>query len=131
MTTEQRNKIYELRESGLGYKAIAKELSLSPSAVRCVCDTKKKEDALLGVCKNCGIKIRSIKGKKKRLFCSDKCRMIWWNNHKDQVNRKAYYTFICKGCGKEFKSYGNNGRTYCSIACYSRSRGKEANGNER
>ena len=129
MTTVEKNKVYELREQGLGYKAIAKALSLTPSAVRYVCTAKEQEDTLAGVCKNCGLKIRSIQGRKKRVFCSDKCRMMWWNNHQDQVKRKAFYTITCKGCGKEFISYGNKNRAFCSVSCYAKSRVKEANGN--
>ena len=66
MTIVEKKRIYELREQGLGYKAIAKELSLTPSAVRCVCAAKEKDDMLAGSCKNCGIRIISVKGRKKR-----------------------------------------------------------------
>ena len=130
MTIVEKKRVYELREQGLGYKAIAKELSLTPSAVRCVCVAKEKDDMLAGSCKNCGLRITSIKGRKKRVFCSDKCRMLWWNNHKDQVNRKAFYTIVCKGCGKEFISYGNKSRQFCSFECYANSRKKEDKSHE-
>lgn len=125
MTLEEKNKIIELRKQGLGYKSIAKALSLTPSAIRYVCSTQEKEDALAGSCKNCGIKIMSITGRKKRVFCSDKCRLMWWNNHKEQVNKKAFYTIVCKGCGKEFISYGNKKRQFCSFECYAKSRVKK------
>jgi Mn-dependent DtxR family transcriptional regulator len=81
MIDEMKSKIYELRKLGYGYKKIAKELSLTPSAVRHVCNKMSEEELLNGRCENCGIKIKSIKGKKKKRFCSDQCRWDWWNNY--------------------------------------------------
>lgn len=117
MTSNEREKIKELRNLGLGYKKTAKEMSLTISAVRCVCSSLTEDKKLNGNCKNCGLKIKSIKGKKKKIFCSDKCRMQWWNSHIKEV-KKAYYTIVCKCCGEAFKAYGNNQRIYCSHNCY-------------
>jgi endogenous inhibitor of DNA gyrase (YacG/DUF329 family) len=47
------------------------------------------EDQLVGNCKQCGIEIRLIKGKKKKQFCSDRCRWDWWNNHIKETKHKA------------------------------------------
>ena len=80
MKTEIKNQIKQLRNAGKGYKKIAKELSLTPSAVRYACHKMSDEELLHGKCENCGIKIKSIKGKKKKRFCSDRCRWDWWNN---------------------------------------------------
>lgn len=44
---------------------------------------------LSGTCLNCGIEIRSIKGKKKKRFCSDRCRWDWWNNHIKEEKLKS------------------------------------------
>jgi endogenous inhibitor of DNA gyrase (YacG/DUF329 family) len=44
---------------------------------------------LLGTCLKCGIEIKSIKGKKKRRFCSDRCRWDWWNNHIKEEKQKS------------------------------------------
>ena len=57
-------------------------------------------------------------GKRKKQYCSDACRMDWWNAHQDKVKRKAYYSFTCAECGKTFSSYGNAKRVYCSHSCY-------------
>ena len=56
--------------------------------------------------------------RKKKKFCSDACRMSWWNKNLDKVNRKAVYEFICPHCQQPFTAYGNAGRKYCSHACY-------------
>ena len=127
MQKELRNKIFELRNSGMGYKSIAKELSLTPSAVRNVCTSKLNDPELYGNCKNCGKRVKQTPGKKKRQFCSDKCRMTWWNSHRDDVKRNTFYTFKCPCCNSEFVAYGNSKRIYCSISCYAKSRTKRGN----
>lgn len=62
--------------------------------------------------------IQSIKGKKRKQFCCDRCRWDWWNSHIKEVNKKAFYTLTCKYCGKEFTAYGNQKRVYCCQDCY-------------
>ena len=127
MQIELKNRILELKKLGMGYKAIAKELSITPSAVRNVCTSKYNDPEKYGNCKNCGIKTRQTPGKKKRQFCSDKCRMAWWNVHKDEIKRKAFYNYKCPCCNKEFVAYGNSKRIYCSINCFINSRSKRSN----
>ena len=126
MTDVTKNQIRELREKGYGYKRISKELSISISQIRYAVDGFNKEAAVvsIGTCKECGMRIVSQKGKKKKLFCSDACRMKWWNSHLDQVNRKANYTIVCQHCGKEFVVYGNAKRKFCCHTCYAKSRNK-------
>lgn len=109
--------ILKLRNNGYGYKKIAKELSISVSAARYAC-LKNEEKSKTTHCKNCSLPIMSIEGKRKKIFCSDKCRYNWWNNSQDQINKKAFYTHQCKTCNKEFIAYGNNKRIYCSQECY-------------
>ena len=50
---------------------------------------KNYDDELVGTCLKCGIEIRSIKGKKKKRFCSDRCRWDWWNNHIKEEKLKS------------------------------------------
>ena len=38
---------------------------------------------------------------------------------------KAYYTLTCRYCGKQFESYGNSHRVFCSRDCYLQFRRKE------
>ncbi len=79
---DKNKRINELRDLGYGYKRIAKELSITPSAVRHACNKIEEESILKGFCKNCDKEMLSIKGKKKKLFCSDKCRWQWWNEQR-------------------------------------------------
>ncbi|MDD3107257.1 MAG: hypothetical protein PHP65_05635 [Bacilli bacterium] len=81
MNTKIKNQIKQMSIEGKGYKKIAKELSLTPSAVRYTCNKMTEDELLHGKCENCGIKIKSMKGKKKKRFCCDQCRWDWWNNH--------------------------------------------------
>ena len=74
-------KILELRDKGYGYKKIATELLLKRDQVRYICNLKEK-NPLGGNCKNCGRNIKSVRGKKKKVYCSNKCRYQWWNKQK-------------------------------------------------
>ncbi|HHT82603.1 MAG TPA: hypothetical protein GX003_04130 [Acholeplasmataceae bacterium] len=78
---QQVDKILELRNEGFGYKRIANELKTSIGMVRYTI-AKAEKNTLSGFCKNCGIKTLSVKGKKAKKFCSDRCRYKWWNNHR-------------------------------------------------
>lgn len=118
MTLEEKSKIYQLKKEGYGYKKIANELGISVSSVQSFLKRNPMDLDLLGTCKRCGMTIQSIKGKKRKQFCSDRCRWDWWNSHIKEVNKKAFYTLTCKHCGKEFTAYGNQKRVYCCHDCY-------------
>ena len=118
MTLEEKTKIIELKNEGYGYKKIAKELNLPISSIQYFLKNNPIDLELVGACKCCGKTIQSIKGKKRKQFCSDRCRWDWWNDHIKEVNKKAYYTLTCKHCGKEFTAYGNQKRVYCCHECY-------------
>ncbi len=83
---------------------------------------KKQEPVLVGRCKNCDKEIFQEPHMKKKKFCCDKCRNLWWNSHLDQVNRKAIYHFTCPQCSTEFEVYGNSRRKYCCHECYIKAR---------
>lgn len=78
------------------------------------------------LCRNCLTPLEQTPHKRKRMFCSDACRMAWWNAHPERVQRKAYYTLTCRHCGKQYESYGNSHRVFCSRDCYLKFRRKEA-----
>ena len=128
MTLEEKQKIYLLKKEGYGYKKIASELGLSADSVKSFLKRKPLDTDLLGTCKRCGATIISLKGKKRKQFCNDRCRWDWWNSHIKEVNKKAYYSVVCKCCGKEFTAYGNQKRVYCTHACYIKD--KKVNNND-
>lgn len=53
-------------------------------------------------------------GELKSLFAGEKITVY--------KNRPEYYHLICRHCKKEFISYGNKERKYCSHNCYIRER---------
>ena len=126
MTLAQKSRITYLRGSGESCAKIAAELNISENTVKSFCRRNKlgaastAEPAPIhdGSCGNCGKPVSRTAGAKMKRFCSDKCRMAWWNAHPEAVNRKAVYRFVCPVCDTEFQSYGNAKRKYCSRACF-------------
>ena len=124
MMDEQKELIEAYRRKGVGYKQIAKELEMSPNSVKSYCRRNNLSNEALkqndgeSSCEQCGKSVQQIKGRKRKRFCSDKFRNLWWNSHLDQVKRKTVYEYVCPVCGKSFSVYGNEKRKYCSHACY-------------
>lgn len=128
MKEEQEKQIIKMRKSGLGFTAIASRLQLSKIAVRAFCKAQglmKMSSPNLEMnknnpdsCRNCSKKLKHTNRNMKRQFCSDRCRMDWWNTHPNKVKRKAFYLFTCAYCDDEFISYGNAKRKYCCHECY-------------
>ena len=110
-----------LRRQGKKASEISKILNISPNTVRSYMRRHPINECNSN-CKNCNKPIYQAPGRKAKLFCSDKCRNKWWNSHREMVNKKAYYTIKCEGCGKEFISYADNTRKYCSRECYFKTR---------
>lgn len=127
MTDKEKKQIAEYREQGHSYTEISKMMDLSINSIKTYCRRNKlgggaayEAPVILSdhVCEQCKKPVLQNPGRKLKRFCSDKCRMKWWNTHMDQVKRKANYEFTCACCGKTFTAYGNAGRKYCSHGCY-------------
>ena len=121
MTNHQKTELDRMRRQGANAPSIAEKLELPLATIRSYIyrhPLKEQES----VCPNCGAAILAENRGKKRRFCSDACRMAWWNNHPTEINRQAYYPLTCQHCGKDFMSYGNKNRKYCSRECYASSR---------
>lgn len=124
MTYLQKRQMYKLRSEGLGYRKIAAALGIPVSTVRQnIIRLEQKKP--IPKCMTCGKVLVQKEHRKAKKFCSDKCRMMWWNSHPELVIRKAYYTLTCQNCGKEFESYGNKNRKFCSRECYYEDRRKK------
>ena len=128
MNTKQKENVTKMRTAGMTYKEIADASSLSVNTVKSYClrndlhpsKSRDRQSMIepLTYCKQCGTELNQIKGGRAKQFCSSTCRSIWWKNHQDQINRKAYYKCQCACCGKTFTSYGNSHRKYCCHECY-------------
>ena len=92
MTDNERNRVIELQHKGYGYKRIASVIGLPVNTVKSFCSRHPIRDdeslELKGLCCNCRIPIEQTPHKRKKLFCSDSCRMAWWNAHPEKVKRK-------------------------------------------
>ena len=134
MTNEQKEQIKVLRRQGYGYSKIAQNFSISENTVKSYCRRNGlSSDALnnTAACKYCGKPIIIKEKCKPRQFCSDRCRVAWWNIHQRQSPAKTTYHFVCEKCGAPFESHGNKSRKYCSHDCYIAARfGKERGGDE-
>lgn len=115
---ETKQAIITLRQQGETFAEIGKLLSLSPNTVKSIChrngipagDTAADSD----VCKNCRKPLIQIPGKKEKTFCSTHCRTAWWN----KTRSRKPYRLTCYCCGREFISFGNRKKKFCSPECY-------------
>jgi len=117
MRAQDRITIDNMRLDGHSTTDIAITLRLSPNTVRSHI-RRHPEIPNTRRCATCGKAVLQTKGRREKKFCSDACRMKWWNSHPENINRKAYYSLVCNHCGKEFESYGNKNRKYCCRECY-------------
>lgn len=122
MTKREIEVLNILRSKGKSAADIAIALQISVNTVRSYIRRHPLEGAVRVGCRNCGKGIIQFSGRKAKYFCCDKCRNTWWNAHPEEIKRKAYYHLTCEYCGKEFESYGNKKRKYCSRACYADAR---------
>lgn len=122
MKEQEKQDVLTLHNQGLGYKRIAAITGISPNTIKSYCRRHPAKN--VKACKQCGRAVRQMPHRKEKQFCSEQCRMKWWNTHPLAGNRKAYYSFICKYCGQKFESYGNKNRRFCSQACYRQYRKK-------
>lgn len=110
MTDEEKGQVLAYRGQGMGYKKIANILGVTENTVKGFCKRQTPIEEVVApkfVCRSCGKAVEQNPGRKEKKFCSDRCRMRWWNSHTEQVNRKANYEFVCTNCKKHFVCYGN------------------------
>ena len=122
----EKRRINELREAGLGYKAISKQLSISVNTVKSYCrrtnQTGTAPKPTPKKCDNCGKPIIQNPSHKLRRFCCDRCRQLWWSSRFDEGEHKAVYKYTCPACGKRFQVYGKSKHKYCCHECYIKDR---------
>lgn len=121
MTAEERNtKIINLKKDGYSYKQISIEVNIPIGTVKSILSRNDSMKGLKCKCKNCGKEIISIKGKKAKIFCSNDCRLEWWNSNRDKGN-KIIYERTCPSCNKKFSTLDKD-KKYCSHPCYIKDR---------
>lgn len=116
MKQEDIDRIDDLRRESLGYKRIAAITGFSLDTIKSHCKRHPLTEIGSEVrCKLCGVLVEQTPLRKKKLFCSDRCRMAWWNAHPEQGKRKTR-TLTCICCEQPFQS--SKARKFCSRACY-------------
>jgi len=103
MTPEQKIQVEGLWVDGMGYKKIASITGLSRSTIR----SHLKRHSLFApspvaepkpikpptgipviLCRQCGQFIPQCPKRKRKSFCSDKCRVTWFNHHRSSNKEK-------------------------------------------
>ena len=121
MTKEQLIIVKQLHLNGYGYKRIASKTGISPNTIKSyfqrhpastVCSVETSNTLTDSLCANCGLPVHQLEGRKKKKFCSDRCRYSWWSHHE----KKFSQSLTCRFCGKPIPAIGN--RKYCSHSCY-------------
>ena len=74
-------------------------------------------------CKQCDAPLEQTGNGKAKSFCNDRCRSLYWNEHRDLSRRASAHKQTCEICGRAFFTY--HGR-YCSRACYGLARSQKA-----
>jgi len=114
LSKAQERKIQVLRAKGYGFRKIAETINAPENAVKYYLRTTPETKTTI-YCKNCGKEAVCLPGYKKKVFCSDSCRMLWWSKNQKEIKHKLY-THICKACGKEFTSFRKES-VVCSKQC--------------
>ena len=127
MKREDFKQVQSLREAGYSYSRIATVLGVPKNSVKSYCnrfrirpgarDQFADEDGGLR-CRQCGLVIESERSSAIRRFCSNECRMRWWNAHRDHAKSKVMQMVVCANCNKAFRSYIGGHRKYCCHECY-------------
>lgn len=133
MTVNEQKRILFLREQGCKYSQISEDTGIPIGTIKTFFRrnqasaasqesvgviSHKKDEA---ICKCCGCRMVQKNGQKPRKFCSNSCRMKWWNSHPELMKKKRIYEYICPECKKVFTSV-RKGKKYCCHECYIRFR---------
>lgn len=127
MDFNEKIKITELRNKGLGYKKISQILGINVNSVKSFCRANKLTSSYITAkprCKQCKKELYQPPKMKTLKFCCSNCRVEWWNRHRDQIKHKVKLEIICLGCGNKFYAYEKENRKYCSHRCYVNTRFK-------
>ena len=126
MTDQQKKQIMAMRLRGDSHAVIGDALGLSRNTVKSFCLRNLRPEplevqaapALTGTCAQCSTGFVLCPGHRQRRFCSDRCRMTWWNAHRDLLKSASIVEHTCACCGKHFMGYARQQRKFCSHACY-------------
>lgn len=78
-------------------------------------------------CPQCGGAVSQNGTGRRKKFCSERCRNLWWSEHQKPEHWVSAQMKTCPVCGKAFLSGKElyRPRKYCSHACSNRARAKD------
>lgn len=134
MNNTQIEQVMLMRKQGASCALIASTIGVSVNTIKSYCRRNKVERAPetavvnSALCRNCGAELHLLPKRKPKQFCSDKCRMSWWNAHPELLRHKTVTECKCRQCGSKFNSYSKRERKFCSLGCYRKYRSELAGG---
>ena len=135
MTQEEKDAVLSLRQQQYSFSAIAEITGLPLGTIKSFLSRvgdKKESTAPASApvvminrtcCRHCGTPLDQTQRGKSRSFCNDRCRMAFWNEHRDLSRRASAHRQTCEICGRVFYTYGGR---YCSRTCYGQARSRKA-----
>jgi len=122
MTPKEIAVIRKYRSEGMGYKRISALMGISPNTVKAYF-RRHSEQTDRHCCPVCGKVVKQPERTRKKKYCSDECRKLWWKENQALLKRTQAVK-ICLQCGKEYSTH-KKGQKYCSRECYAASLCKE------
>lgn len=83
MKKQETEKITQLRLSGLPPSKIAAEMGMSVNTIKSHI-RRHPEISAAGKCLYCGVPVVQPEGRKRKKFCSDRCRISYWNHRRKE-----------------------------------------------
>lgn len=120
MTENESRQIQILRAKQFTCAQIADETGLPVNTVKSY--LRRHPVSAQSVCLQCGKPVTQTPHRKKKKFCSDRCRLRWWNEHPERITHRVVQTKTCLYCGAEFIAHQNEKQKYCSRKCYNLAR---------
>ncbi len=125
MLKQVENRIIDLHCHGVSFVEISRQLNI-PAATNKSYVYRHLEDVAvemgsLHLCPQCGGPVPEMHFKPRR-FCSDRCRVQYWKEHRDEGKHPSMVPHTCAGCHDTFMDYAGRNRRYCSHSCYIQAR---------
>ena len=79
MKKQETDRIHQLRVQGVPPSVIARELGLSINTIKSFIRRNPNISGTLE-CRWCGVPVIQSPGRKQKRFCSDRCRITYWNH---------------------------------------------------
>ncbi len=114
MTIKQKLQIEKMRKDGCSLKEISTELSVSLGTIKSY--FSRKDNTVK--CEYCDTTLQQQK--KRKRFCSDRCRMNWWREHREESHKTGFQ--LCPICHAAFVTYPSKHQIYCSKQCAGKAR---------